>query len=125
MKINKFYAAYGIRHWVTPKDIFDSRPTYEEALEFANTEWAKIRRNNGHQVELKVIGDYQLKPGWIKIILYSYPTDMWMYIKSVSHEISESGEFNTNVTLVDYPPSLGEWNQTEEDETEEDTEAEE
>ena len=99
--------------------------TYEEALEFANTEWAKIRRNNGHQVELKVIGDYQLKPGWIKIILYSYPTDMWMYIKSVSHEISESGEFNTNVTLVDYPPSLGEWNQTEEDETEEDTEAEE
>lgn len=99
--------------------------TYEEALEFANTEWAKIRRNNGHQVELKLIGDYQYKPGWIKIILYSYPTDMWMYIKSVSHEISESGEFNTNVTLVDYPPSLGEWNQTDDEETEEDEEVEE
>ncbi|MCR5026992.1 MAG: hypothetical protein K6A34_06095 [Methanobrevibacter sp.] len=101
--------------------------TYEEALEFANTEWAKIRRNNGHEIELKVIGDYTYKPGWVKVILYSYPTDMFMYIKSSSHEISETGEFNTNVTLVDYPPSLGEWNQTEndEEETSEDEEVEE
>lgn len=99
--------------------------TYEEALEFANTEWAKIRRNNGHQVELKVIGDYKYKPGWIKIILYSYPTDMFMYIKSVSNEISESGEFNTNITLVDYPPSLGEWNQTDDNEEESEDEVEE
>lgn len=98
--------------------------TYEEALSFANSEWAKIRRNNGHEVELKVIGDYQYKPGWVHVKLYSYPTDMWMYIKSSNHEISENGEFNSNLILVDYPPSLGEWNESDSDdeETEEDEE---
>ena len=46
-----------------------------------------------------------------------------MYIKAVNHEISENGEFNTNITLVDYPPSLGEWNENDSDEeTEEDAE---
>lgn len=96
---------------------------YNEALEFANTEWAKVRRNNGHEIELKVIGNYNYKPGWVKVILYSYPTNMWMYIKAVNHEISENGEFNTNITLVDYPPSLGEWNETDFEEETEDEEA--
>ena len=101
--------------------------TYEEALSFANTEWAKIRRNNGHEVELKVIGNVEYKPAWVYVRLYSYPTDMYMYIKSVSDDISENGEFSTNITLVDYPPSLGEWNDTEktEEEDEETTEEEE
>ena len=101
--------------------------TYEEALSFANTEWAKIRRNNGHEVELKVIGNIEYKPAWVYVRLYSYPTDMYMYIKSVSDDISENGEFSTNITLVDYPPSLGEWNDTEktEEEDEETTEEEE
>ena len=98
--------------------------TLEEAQTFANTEWAKIRRNNGHEVELKVIGNHNYKHGWIKVILYSYPVDMWMYIKAVNHEITENGEYNTNITLVDYPPSLGEFNETdsEEEETEEEEE---
>ena len=98
--------------------------TYEEALEFAHLEWAKIRRNNGHEIELKVIGNINYKPGWVKVILYSYPTDMWMYIKASNHEISDTGGYNTNITLVDYPPSLGEYNETEsteEEESEEET----
>ena len=92
--------------------------TYDEALSFANLEWGKIRRNNGHEIELKAIGDYNYKPAWVHVKLYSYPTDMWMYIRASNHEISENGEFYTNITLVDYPPSLGEWNETESDEEE-------
>lgn len=99
--------------------------TYEEALHFGDTEWAKIRRNNGHEIELKVIGNIEYKPGWVYVLLYSYPTDMFMYIKSVSNDISEKGEFATNITLVDYPPSLGEWNDTETEEEDEETTEEE
>lgn len=98
--------------------------TYEEALHFANVEWAKIRRDNGHEIELKCIGNVNYKHRWVKVKLYSYPTDMWMYIKSVNHEISENGEFGTNITLVDYPPSLGEWNENDSDEESEDEEEE-
>ena len=110
----------------SPSTSYEEVPceTYDEALSFANLEWAKIRRNNGHEIELKVIGDYQYKPGWVYVKLYSYPTDMWMYIKAVNHEISENGEFNTNLTLVDYPPSLGEWNEdSNEEELDEEEEA--
>ena len=97
--------------------------TYEEAIAFANVEWAKIRRDNGHEIELRCIGNLNYKHRWVKVKLYSYPVDMWMYIKAVNHEISENGEFNTNITLVDYPPSLGEWNENDSDEeTEEDAE---
>ena len=98
--------------------------TYEEALSFAKMEWAKIRRDNGHEIELKVIGDINYKHGWVKVILYSYPTNMWMYIKSINDEISENGEFNTSLTLVDYPPSLGEWDENDSDETEEEDDSE-
>ena len=110
----------------SPSTSYEEVPceTYDEALSFANLEWAKIRRNNGHEIELKVIGDYHYKPGWVYVKLYSYPTDMWMYIKAVNHEISENGEFNTNLTLVDYPPSLGEWNEdSNEEELDEEEEA--
>lgn len=110
----------------SPSTSYEEVPceTYDEALSFANLEWAKIRRNNRHEIELKVIGDYHYKPGWIYVKLYSYPTDMWMYIKAVNHEISENGEFNTNLTLVDYPPSLGEWNEdSNEEELDEEEEA--
>ena len=96
--------------------------TYEEALHFANVEWAKIRRDNGHEIELKCVGNVNYKHRWVKVKLYSYPTDMWMYIKAVNHEISENGEFGTNITLVDYPPSLGEWNENDSDEESEDEE---
>lgn len=110
----------------SPSTSYEEVPceTYDEALSFANLEWAKIRRNNGYEIELKVIGDYHYKPGWVYVKLYSYPTDMWMYIKAVNHEISENGEFNTNLTLVDYPPSLGEWNEdSNEEELDEEEEA--
>ncbi|MBQ2653070.1 MAG: hypothetical protein IJF83_05900 [Methanobrevibacter sp.] len=97
--------------------------TYEEALSFANVEWAKIKRNNGHEIELKCIGNFNYKHAWIHVKLYSYPTDMWMYAKAISSELGEDGDLNTNITLCDYPPSLGEWEEEEADEeTEEDTE---
>lgn len=96
--------------------------TYEEAQDFAQTEWAKIRRDNGHEIELKCIGNIAYKPAWVHVKLYSYPVDMWMYIKAGSHEITETGEFNTNLTLVDYPPSLGEFNETDSDEETEEEE---
>lgn len=99
--------------------------TYEEAIAFANIEWAKIRRDNGHEIELRCIGNLEYKHRWVKVKLYSYPTDMWMYIKAINHEITENGEYNTNITLVDYPPSLGEWNEKDSDEeTEEEDDSE-
>lgn len=99
--------------------------TYEEALEFANIEWAKIRREDGHSVECEVIGSNLFKAGkWCKVYIPTYGIDMFMYITKVSHSDSADGTWLTNVTLNDYPPSLGEYKEEEETGTTEEEEAE-
>lgn len=103
--------------------------TYEEALNFANTEWVKIKRDDGHTLECKVNGAYEWKPGyWAKVEIPSFDLDQYMYITRVSQDDSSSDGWTCNLSLSDYPPSLGEFNETEttdEDEDESDFEVEE
>ena len=82
--------------------------TLKEAQAFAKTEWAKIRRENGHVLECKVLGNTKWKIGqWVRVYLPSFHIDDYMYLSKVSQDDSD-GDWVCNLTLVDYPPSLGE-----------------
>lgn len=98
--------------------------TYEEALTFANVEWAKIRRDNGHKIECRVDGSPIWQQGlWVRVYIPSFEEDGYMYITKVNQDESYSG-WICNLTLVDYPPGFGDPPEAEEDdEEEEDTEA--
>lgn len=78
----------------------------KEAESFARTEWNKLRRDNGHVLELKVPGDVKWKAGeWCSVYLPSFDINDYMYISKMSQD--DSTEWICNLTLVDYPPSLG------------------
>lgn len=80
----------------------------KEAESFARTEWNKLQRDNGHKVELKVIGHTKWKGGvWSRVYLPSFSIDNYMYIAKMSQEDSD-GDWICSLTLTDYPPSLGE-----------------
>ena len=108
--------------------------TYIDAISFLQRTWNKIRRDDARQVELKVNGESKWRTGvWVRVYLPRFLIDDYMYIIRASHEEDNTGNWLTNLTLVDSPPSLGtyeeeevEEEETEEEEgTEEDTEAEE
>ena len=83
--------------------------TPEEVRSFADREWAKIKRNNGHTIELKTQSAPQWQTGeWVKVEIPLFDVDDYMYIKSVSQSLSDSTE--CNLSLVDYPPGFGEYN---------------
>lgn len=104
--------------WVTKEVPVE---TYEEAKNFADLEWNKIRRDDGHSIECKVTSGSEWAYGrWVKVYLPRFNEDCYMYIKSLSSSESDSG-WETNLTLVDYPPSFGEPKDEEED-NEEDSE---
>lgn len=87
--------------------------TYEEAVSFANIEWNKIRRDDGHVVECKVIGSEEYFAGaWCKVYLPSFNLDQYMYISRVSQSETSDG-WECNLSLTDYPPSLGEYQEPE------------
>lgn len=96
--------------------------TPEEVKAFAEREWAKIKRDNGHSIECKVLGAPQWKVGsWVKVEIPLFEEDDYMYIKTVSQSQSDSWE--SSLTLVDYPPGFGEYNaDTSSDEEEEEEE---
>ena len=97
--------------------------TLEEAEAFARTEWAKIKRDDGHSLECKVLGSEKWHPGeWAHVYLPSFELDDYMYITKVSQSEDGNGDWNANLTLVDYPPSFGKEQETT---SEEDTEEEE
>ena len=92
-----------------------------EAKAVANTEWAKIKRDNGHSLECKAIGGAQWQEGqWVRVYLPSFDIDDYMYLVKVSQ--NDDHDWISNLKFTDYPPSLGE--PREETETEEDTEEE-
>lgn len=99
--------------------------TYEEALHFANLEWVKTKRENGHTLECGVIGGPEWQQGkWVKVNLPSFEEDLFMYITKVSHSETDSWDFK--LTLTDYPPSFGEpkeeTEETSDENSDEDTE---
>ena len=98
----------------------DDVKTLKEAKAFLQREWNKIRRDDGRQVELKVNGHPRWKTGiWCRVYLPSFFIDDYMYISKTSHDEDGSNNWNTSITLVDYPPSFG----TYEEESEESTDA--
>ena len=98
---------------------------YEEALNFANREWNKIKRNNGRVLECQVQGSSNWRTGeWCKVYLPSFDIDGYMYIIRVSQS-SEGGDWNTNLSLVDYPPGWGKEDLTEDNNNEDDSNSEE
>ena len=87
--------------------------TLEEAENFANVEWAKIKRDDGHSLECKVSGSEKWKAGeWCRVILPSFDLDDFMYISKISQSESAT-DWTGNLSLVDYPPSFGEYNEEE------------
>ena len=98
--------------------------TYEEALTFANVEWAKIKRDNGHKIECKVVGSPIWQQGiWVRVYIPSFEEDGYMYITKCNHDESSSG-WECNITLVDYPPGFGDPPEADSDDEEEETEEE-
>lgn len=79
----------------------------KDAINFAYKEWAKLQKNNGRKLECKVDGSTKWKNGeWVRVYLPSFKIDSYMYITKVSQ--SDNGWWECNLTLVDYPPDLGE-----------------
>lgn len=80
---------------------------YKDALAFANTEWHKIKRDNGHTLECQVPGSPKWRVGeWSKVILPSFGENGFMYITRASHS-DDGGDWTCNLTLQDYPPGWG------------------
>lgn len=101
-------------------EVEDDVKTLKEAKAFLQREWNKIRRDDGRQVELKVNGHPRWKTGiWCRVYLPSFFIDDYMYISKTSNDEDGSNNWNTSITLVDYPPSFG----TYEEESEENTDA--
>ena len=98
---------------------------YEDALAFANTEWNKIKRDNGHTLECQTIGSPNWRTGeWCKVYMPSFDIDDYMYI-TITSQSSEGGEWGTNLTLKDYPPGWGKEDLTENTDNEEEDEEDE
>ena len=97
---------------------------YNDAVSFLQRAWNKIRRDDGRQVELKVNGDVKWKTGlWARVYLPSFYIDDYMYITRMSADEDGSTPLITSLTLVDYPPSFGTFEEeSTEDETDEDSE---
>ena len=95
---------------------------YEDALAFANCEWNKIKRDNGHTLECQTIGATKWRTGeWCKVYMPSFDIDDYMYI-TITSQSSEGGEWGTNLTLKDYPPGWGKEDLTENTDSEEEEE---
>ena len=78
----------------------------KSAKNFLQREWNKLKRDNGHSLEVKTYGHSKWKIGeWCRVYLPSFNINDYMYITKVSQE--DSGEWECNLTLVDYPPGFG------------------
>lgn len=79
-----------------------------EAYLFGVKQVGRAMRKSGHSIECKVIGNKRFEVGeWCRVHIPKFNEDNIMFINKVSHESSSDSEWLTNLTLVDYPPSLG------------------
>lgn len=82
--------------------------TREEAIQFGLTEVGKAKREDGHTIELKVIGNIRFEMGeWCHVKLPSFNEDSYMFISKCGFVSGAEEEYINSLTLVDYPPSLG------------------
>ena len=95
--------------------------TAEEVYAFANREWAKIKRDDGHTIECTVLGHETWKVGqWVYVNLPLFDETDYMYITKVSQ--SDSDGWSCTLSLADYPPGFGEYTEDTDDSEDEDTE---
>lgn len=97
----------------------------DEAIQFGLTQVGKAKRDDGHTIELKVIGNQKWQMGeWCHVKLPSFNEDCYMFISKCSLESSADSEYINTLKLVDYPPSLGKPSKktSQEENTEEDSE---
>jgi len=95
---------------------------HDEAMDFAKTEWNKIRRTSGHTIECQVFGSEHWQVGeWCKIYIPSLNEYIDMYITKIDNSNDSGSEWLTNLTLMDYAPQLSEMEETEEETEEEST----
>lgn len=82
--------------------------TKEEAIQFGLKQVGKAKRNDGHTIELKVIGNQNWMVGeWCHVKLPRFNEDSYMFITKCSFESSPDNEYINSLTLADYPPTLG------------------
>ena len=86
----------------------------DEAMDFAKTEWNKIRRTSGHTLECQVFGSPYWKVGeWCKIYIPSLNEYVDMYITKADNSNDSGSEWLTSITLIDYAPSLSSVDESE------------
>ena len=100
--------------------------SYEEALKFAEIEWAKIRRDNGHSISLKVVdGDDEFtEHQWVRVYIPSFGEDGKMYITKIAKGHTTDGDPTASLEMYDYPPGFGELQEETNTDEEEDSEEE-
>ena len=80
---------------------------YYEALRFAYKYIHMCLRDDGHEIELKVLGGKDWKIGeWCKVDIPSFNEKGTMFITKCNTELGANDENIATLTLVDYPPSL-------------------
>lgn len=96
----------------------------EEAMQFAKTEWNKIRRTSGHELECQVFGSHYWKVGeWCKVYIPQLNEYTDMYITKVDNSNDSGSEWLVNLTLMDYAPSLSTLDEDKVKETSDETSA--
>ena len=91
--------------------------TPEEVETFARREWAKIKRDDGHTIELTTHAWPNWKVGkWVHLNIPEFDEYDPMFITKVSQ--SDEGESKCQLTLADYPPSFGELKEENSDDEE-------
>ena len=79
----------------------------EKAMQFAEREWGKIRRGDGHTVEVQVLGSNEYKVGrWCQVYVPRFQENVDMYITKIDNSVSSNDEWTSTLTLQDYAPSL-------------------
>lgn len=100
---SKIVGGGGLNSTVTKVPIKDG----VEAMEFAKTEWNKIRRTSGHTLECQVFGSNYWKVGeWCKVYIPSLNEYVDMYVSKTDNSNDSGSEWLTSITLMDYAPQL-------------------
>ena len=90
--------------------------TLKQAKSFLQREWNKLKRDNGHKLELRTYGHSKWRDGeWCRVYLPSFNINDYMYITKVSQDEDSPGDWTCNLELVDWPPGFGEPAKTEDD----------
>lgn len=95
-----------------------------DIVDYAYREWNKLLKDSERTLECQVDGDSKWSIGkWVRVYIPSLGVNGYMYIVKDAHD--DDGIWDTNLTLVDYPPDLGKEpsndGSEEENDSEEDT----